>query len=317
MSTLSDTTLADYGHPVFQRDGYVCVYCGFDGNGFLQWRQLCVGWLRPKSAGGADSADNLVTACNFCDSVAGGMPVVAGQSDREILQAKREYIRERSKALYRHWSSKVGPQHTALAPETDGSWLPQALVLDLSSLELTDRQLIKISSDNDILQLELTAKGELVIMPPTRTISGWKEGRLLFRVAAWAEEDGTGVTFGLSGGFRLPNKAVRAPDAAWIPRERWEEWLQTQDGEDDEAFANFCPDFVLELRSRSETLASQQRKMEEYLKNGARLGWLVDDIQKRVHIYRPNQPPEVLEDPEIVSGEAVLPGFELKVREIW
>jgi Uma2 family endonuclease len=115
-------------------------------------------------------------------------------------------------------------------------------------------------------------------------------------------------------------------------RERWEGWLSGQkvkggtreeeryEGEynaRDDVFVNFSPDFFIELVSHSDSLGSLQRKMEEYLQNGSRLGWLVDPIQRRVYIYRPNQPPEVLEDPEIVSGEAVLPGFELKVREIW
>ncbi len=212
------------------------------------------------------------------------------------------------------------------AERLDGApGLPNPLLLDVSSLALTDLQLEKISSDNDNLRLELTSNGELVIMPPAGSRVGWAENELSFQVTSWAKQDGTGVVFGPSAGFRLPNRAVRAPDVSWMPRERWEAWLAEQEAranddeneEDEEVFARFCPDFVLELRSPSDTLISLQRKMQEYMANGCRLGWLIDPVQKRVHIYRPGETSEVLEDPEAVSGEPALPGFELNVQEIW
>lgn len=317
---LSGTALGDYGHPVFKRDGFVCVYCGFDGNGFGQWRQLTVDHLRPKSCGGGDAVGNMVTACHFCNAAISRMKFAADLSDGEILELKKDRVRERLKVFRRFWSEEVAPRDEALTPQQGGDYLPYPLLLDLSSLELDDWQLEKISADNDDLRLELTAKGELVIMPPARTITGWQEGEILYQVTRWAKGNGTGVTFSASAGFRLPNRAVLAADAAWMTQERWETWLREQEGKEEkerEEFSTFCPDFVVELRSSSDTLVSVQRKLEEYMENGIRLGWLMDPVRKRVHIYRPGAAPEVLDNPEAVSGEPELPGFELDLREIW
>ncbi len=313
MSTLSGTALGDYGHPVFQRDGFVCVYCGFDGNGFHQWRQLSVDHLRPADAGGTDSSDNLVTACNFCNSATSRMKFSPDQSANEILALKKQHVADRLKSFYKFWWEKVAPRDTALTPEQGGIYLTHPLVLDLRAVELTDEQLARISSDNSNLRLELTAKGELVIMPPTGGETGWQENELCFQVTLWARQDGAGITFGPSVGFRLPNGAVLAPDVSWIPRDRWESLTE----DERKGFPPVCPDFVLELRSQSDTLASCQEKMDEYMENGVRLGWLVDPFQRRVHIYRPGTAVEVLDDPATVPGETVLPGFELNVREIW
>ena len=313
MSTLSGTALGDYGHSVFKRDGFVCVYCGFDGNGFHQWRQLGVNHLRPTSSGGANSPDNLVTACNFCNSATSRMKFSPDQSADEILTLKKKHVADRLKSFHKFWSDKVAPRDIALTPEQGGVYLPNPLILDLQAIGITDEQLIKISSDNGDLRLELTAKGELVVMPPSVSLTGWQEGELYFQLTLWARQDGTGITFGPSAGFRLPNGAVRAPDASWMLQERWQ--ALTED--ERKTFAHFCPDFVLELRSQSDTLVSLQGEMEEYMENGARLGWLVDPFQKRVHVYRPGTTVEVLQNPATVSGEAVLPGFELNIQSIW
>ena len=333
MSALSGTSLGGYGHPIFKRDGYRCVFCGFDGNGFNQWRQLTIHRIRSKKEGGQRSADNLVTACQFCVSVASRMKFSTDLSRDEVLRLKQERVTKRLKDFRRFWTDEVALKDTALTSEQGGPYLPNPLLLDVSSLELSDWQLAMISSDNDDLRLELTAKGELVIMPLAGAVAGRQEAELLYQVAAWAQADGTGVIFGPDTGFHLPNGAVYAPDLSWLLRERWYAWLRDNEtqrvrpepGEDPEAddaeagevFASFCPDFVLELRSTRDTLASVQRKLEEYLENGARLGWLIDPIRKRVHIYRPGMPAQVLEDPATVSGETVLPGFELNLREIW
>ena len=313
MSTLSGTALGDYGHPVFKRDGFVCVYCGFDGNGFHQWRQLSVDHLRPAGDGGTDSRDNLVTACHFCNSATSRMKFSPDQTDDEILALKRERVRVRLKEFHQFWWNEVAPRDTALTPEQGGTHLLHPLVLDLRAVELTDEQILRISSDNDDLRLELTAKGELVIMPPAFSRTGWQENELCFQLTLWARQDGTGITFGPSAGFRLPNGAVLAPDASWIPRERWESLTEGER----KGFAQVCPEFVSEIRSQADTLASLQEKMDEYMENGARLGWLVDPLQKRVHVYRPGTSVEVLDDPATVSGETVLPGFELNIQEIW
>ena len=313
MSTLSSTALGDYGHPVFQRDRFTCVFCGFNGNGFNQWRQLGVNHLRPKSVGGTDSPDNLVTACNFCNSATSRMKFSQEQSTDEILALKKKHVQARLKEFHLFWADKVAPRDTALTPEQGGAYLPYPLVLDLRAIEVTDEQLSQISSDNGDLRLELTAKGGLVVMPAAFSRTGWQKGRLYLQVTLWADRDGTGSVFGPSAGFTLPNGAVLAPDVSWISHERWNSLTEAER----KGFARVCPDFVMELRSNSDTLASVQRKIHEYIENGAQLGWLVDPIQKRVHIYRPGTSEEVLDNPNTVSGEPLLSGFELNLREIW
>ena len=212
---------------------------------------------------------------------------------------------------------------TAAEPQvevTGGLHLPCPLLLDVSSLQLTDRQLEKISVDNGALQLELTAKGELVIMPPSGDPGSFQETELARQVSNWARQDGTGITYGPSGGFRLPNGALYAPDVSWVTSERLEAWRREREEfpkENRGSFPGLCPDFVLELRSQGDTLISLQRKMQEYLENGARLGWLIDPINKQVHVYRPGEAVIILDEPETVSGDPVLPGFVLQLQEIW
>lgn len=187
------------------------------------------------------------------------------------------------------------------------------LTLSVRSAGLTDEQFYRLCQDNPDLRLELTAQRELVIMAPTGSKTGWRNSRLNQRLANWAERDGTGLSFDSSTGFTLPSGAKRAPDAAWVRRERWEALSEEQQ----EGFAPFCPDFVVELRSPRDSLSVLQDKMAEYLENGARLGWLIDPIDRRVYLYHPGQPVECLESPMTLSGDAVLPGFVFDVREIW
>ena len=121
------------------------------------------------------------------------------------------------------------------------------------------------------------------------------------------------MSFDSSSGFTLPNGAVRAPDASWMPREKWDAVPE----EDQTRFSHVVPDFVIELRSPSDTLPTVQAKMEEYISNGVRLGWLIDPFQRRVHVYQAVQAVQLLENPDTVSGEPVLPGFVLNLSEIW
>ncbi len=198
--------------------------------------------------------------------------------------------------------------------------MPYPLLLDVSSLELTDRQLEKLFADNSIFRFEVTAKGELVIMAPSGEYVAERENELAFQVTQWAKEDGTGIAYGATGGFRLPNGALLAPDASWVTRERRDAWRGEQEALPEgerRSFPNLWPDFVLKLRSPGDTVIGLQRKMQEYLDNGARLGWLIDPINKRVHIYRPGEAAVVLDEPETVSGDPVLPGFVLELQEIW
>jgi len=166
---------------------------------------------------------------------------------------------------------------------------------------------------NRDLRIERTASGEVIIMPPAFSDTGNRNMKIAQQVANWAEQDGTGEVFDSSAGFTLPNGATRSPDASWIKLERWDALSEEQKA----SFAPICPDFVIELRSQSDTLSGLQDKMQEYIDNGTLLGLLIDRKNRNVYIYRPNQEPEILENPETVSGEPVLPGFVLRMAKIW
>lgn len=185
--------------------------------------------------------------------------------------------------------------------------------LNLHETKLSEEQFVRLCQENPDLRIELTAQQELVIMPPTGLDSGWRNSRLTRRLDTWTEADGTGIAFDSSTMFTLPNGAKRSPDASWIRRERWDALAQDQR----QGFGRICPDFVAELRSPSDRLQDLQAKMQEYITNGVRLGWLVDPLEKRVYVYRPGQSVSMLEDPASVSGDPVLPGFVLQVRELW
>lgn len=190
----------------------------------------------------------------------------------------------------------------------------RGIVLRLDpAVKLTGDQILTLSSLNRDLRLERTAEGELIVMPPTGTQTGDRCSELNMQLRMWAKRDGTGVAFGSSTGFTLPNGAIRSPDASWVKKDRLEEFSDEQR----KKFAPLCPDFVIELRSPSDRLFVVQEKMREYMENGARLGWLVDPEQKKVHVYRPGKDVRELKEPEKTSGSPVLPGFELDLREIW
>ena len=190
--------------------------------------------------------------------------------------------------------------------------------LKVQAAKLTDEQFTLLCQENPELRLELTAQHELVIMPPTGSKTGWRNSRITQRLANWAETDGSGLVFDSSTGFTLPNGAKRSPDSSWVRRERWDALTEAQQ----DSFAPLCPDFVIELRSRQDRLSVLQEKMQEYIENGAQLGWLIDPLEKRVHIYRPDPSVsdpsvEVLDDPASLEGDSVLPEFVLDVRELW
>lgn len=179
--------------------------------------------------------------------------------------------------------------------------------------DMTDDQFFEFCQINRDLRIERTAEGELEIMPP----AGWKtserNANIVTQLGTWAKQDGRGVVTDSSGGFTLPNGAVRAPDASWTERSRTEALSEEQR----EKFIPLCPDFVSELRSAADSLRVLQAKMQEYIDNGARLGFLIDPQQKRVYIYRPQTPVETLDKPERIPGDPMLPGFILNLSEIW
>ena len=191
--------------------------------------------------------------------------------------------------------------------ETATITLPPTLKLHI---ELTDEQFFLLCQHNRELRFERTAKGEILIMPQTGGETGNRNADLTFQLQAWSRQNNLGKAFDSSTGFKLPNGANRSPDASWVKRDRWFALTPEQR----KKFLPLCPDFVVELRSPSDSLKETQEKMQEYIDNGARLGWLIDPQTRRVEIYRPNQDVEILENPATVPGEDVLPGFVLDLN---
>ncbi len=181
-------------------------------------------------------------------------------------------------------------------------------------LSVTQEQFAALAASNQELRLERTAGGELIVNPPT----GWETGERNSSISGelylwWRNVGERGKTFDSSTAFILPNGATRSPDASWVSQERWDRLTPQQKG----TFANICPDFVVELRSASDTLKSLQEKMQEYMGNGAVLGWLIDPQKRKVEVYRLGSKVEVLSNPAELSGEEVLPGFRLKLGRVW
>jgi len=187
--------------------------------------------------------------------------------------------------------------------------LPSPLSL---SIELTDEQFFQLCHQNHNYRFERTASGELLIMPLTGSETGRRNANLSFQLYAWSRQNNLGVAFDSSTGFKLPNGAVRSPDASWVRRDRWDGLTASEQ----ERFAPLCPDFVVELLCPSDSLKETQGKMKEYIKNGASLGWLLDRKNQRVEIYRQGQDVEMLSNPETLSGENILPGFVLDLTDI-
>jgi Uma2 family endonuclease len=188
------------------------------------------------------------------------------------------------------------------------------VVLQLQpAIALTEDQFYEFCQLNQDFRIERNAAGELVIMPPTGSETDERNFNLVGQLWVWTKQDGTGVGFGSSGGFTLPNGAVRSPDAAWIKRDRWE----AIPSELRKKFAPICPEFVIELRSETDNLRILQDKMQEYIDNGTQLGWLIDRKQRRVFIYRLNIAVEELDNPKTLYGEPLLPGFILDLSQVW
>lgn len=191
--------------------------------------------------------------------------------------------------------------------------VPAAMVVRMGrDLRLSRKELARFCALNRDLRIEQEANGDLVIMAPASSESGEQNASLTTEVSIWARKHG-GRVYDSSAGFTLPNKAMRAPDVSWISQARYDqvpkkEWKK---------FAKICPDFVLELRSASDRLPKLKKKMAEYIKNGARLGWLIDPLDKQVFVYRPDAPVEHLLNPATLSGDPVLTGFTLDLARVW
>jgi len=187
--------------------------------------------------------------------------------------------------------------------------LPPRLQL---SLDLTDEQFFQLCQDNRDLQFERTALGEIIIMPPTGGETSNRNIELAYQLQAWSRQNNLGKSFDSNGGFTLPNGAVRAPNASWLKLERWEALTQEQR----QKFLPLCPDFVVELLSPTDLVKQTQLKMQEYIDNGALLGWLIDAKTRQVEIYRPDRTVELLSNSVTLSGEDVLPGFVLDISAV-
>jgi Uma2 family endonuclease len=184
-------------------------------------------------------------------------------------------------------------------------------ILELT-IDLTNEQFFELCQKNRDYRFERTASGELLIMPPAGSDTGRRNADLTFQLQAWSRQNNLGLVFDSSAGFKLPNNADRSPDASWVKRERWDALTPEQQ----ETFAPLCPDFVVELRSKTDSLKALQTKMQEYMDNGARLGWLIDRKNQRVEIYRQGRDVEIVQSPATLSGEDVLPGFVLDLKDI-
>lgn len=205
---------------------------------------------------------------------------------------------------------------TAQKPQTHTADPTEVLpiVLKLHPLiELTEEQFAEFCSLNRDLRIERTATGELEIMAPAFSETGNRHSKIVYQLEGWTRRDGSGLAFAPPAGFTLPKGAIREPDASWISRSR----LEALTSEQRSGFYNICPDFVLELRSDTDRLSVLQAKMQEYMDNGARLGLLIDPLDRRVYIYRPDREVETLDNPESVSADPVLPAFTLDLKEIW
>lgn len=183
----------------------------------------------------------------------------------------------------------------------------------LPAVEISDDAFLELCAQNDDLRLERTADGEIVILPPTGGSTGNRNITVAVALGAWARADGTGLAFDSSTGYRLPNDAIRSPDASWVARDR----LDALAPSDLEGFLPLCPDFAVELRSPSDRLGRIQGKIDEFLAQGTRLAWLIDPFERTVHIYRPGCEVKILREPADVAAEPELPGFSLALKDVW
>ena len=191
----------------------------------------------------------------------------------------------------------------------------EPLILHLSPTlsRMSEHEFFEFCQLNREWRIERTREGDLLIMPPTGGQTGKRNFTLTAQFGVWAEAGDSGIGFDSSTGFILPNGAKRSPDLAWVRRSRWD----ALSAEEKEEFPPLCPDFVVELRSHSDSLKMLQEKMQEYVDNGALLGWLIDTKERKVYVYRPAKAVCCLDDPETLSGDPILPGFVLDLRKIW
>jgi Uma2 family endonuclease len=191
----------------------------------------------------------------------------------------------------------------------DDRWLPATL----TAPPMTDEEFAAFCAEHSDLSFETTAAGELIVMPPTYSKTGARNNEIGFQLTSWARRDRRGVVFELSTGYVLPNSARRSPDASRVPRQH----IKAQGENWEDGYLHLCPEFVIELRSKSDRLPTLREKMREYIENGAQLGWLIDPERRSVEIFRPGREPEVREEALSVEGEGPVAGFVLDLAPVW
>ncbi len=181
------------------------------------------------------------------------------------------------------------------------------------AVPMTQDQFFDFCQQNAAKRFERTAEGELIIMAPSGGEAGIQDAEVCMQLGIWAKAYGKGKVVGSSGGYILPNSANRAPDASWISPEQW----ASLTAEQRKKFLPICPFFLIEVMSPSDSLKKTQDKMEEYIANGCQLAWLIDPSKMQVHVYRPGQPVQALDNPQTISGDPELPGFVLDLEPVW
>ncbi len=180
-------------------------------------------------------------------------------------------------------------------------------------LKVSVEQFEQLAIANRDLRLERKDDGELIVMPPTGGETGRYNSSVVAKLWNWNDSYGNGFVFDSSTGFRLSSSAIRSPDASWVSNSTWNSLTVKQK----KKFPPICPEFVIELRSPSDRIEELREKMQEYINNGTKLGWLIDPETQKVEIYRTGQTVELLENPKALSGEDILPGFSLNLSKIW
>jgi Uma2 family endonuclease len=183
----------------------------------------------------------------------------------------------------------------------------------LTAPPMTDEEFAELCSEHPDLLFEMSAEGELIVMPPNYTLMGMRHSEILTQLNIWARQDGRGAATDAAAGFVLPNRARRSPDAAWTLRAR----IQRLDQKAVDRYWHLCPDFVIEVRSHTDRPRVLREKMREWIENGAQLGWMIDPENHNVEIFRPNAEGEVLHNPESLKGEGPVEGFILNLAPVW
>jgi len=179
--------------------------------------------------------------------------------------------------------------------------------------KLTDEEFSEFCAANRDYRIERDKDGNIIFMSPVHTDSGFYEGEVFDAVKAWSKKSKLGIAFSSSTGFTLPNTAVRSPDTCWVSMEKWQSLTEKEK----RSFAPVCPEFIVEIRSKSDKLADIQAKMEEWIENGTQLSWLIDIKTQKTHIYRADGSIEIVKGfDKTLSGEAVLPGFEFDLKNL-